>query len=101
MDLNLPGKLLLSFGLFGVLARYQHVVGRKLDYLASASFGVFFVHQYIIDRVDILAIKWMHRIDGRVTNAFGLLLLYVAGSLGVVALVRAAAGKRSRFIIGC
>jgi probable poly-beta-1,6-N-acetyl-D-glucosamine export protein len=101
LDLNLPGKMLLSFGLIGVLARYRHAVGRKLDYLAGASFGVFFIHQYIIDRVDILAVKSHYTIGGSLTNAFGLLLVYVLGSLGVVALVRAVAGKRSRFLIGC
>ena len=102
LDLNLPNKLLLSLGLVGLLARFQAVVGKKLDYLAGASFGIFFIHPYCIEAADRILQRWRHRdLDGTVSNVLILIILCTLASLGVVALVRMVAGKRSRYLVGC
>jgi len=102
VDTSLVSKLFLAFGLVGFLARYEGITGRKLDYLAGASFEVFFIHVYIVDRVGILAIKLHHpKMEGSIAAFVGLLALYLLTSLVVVAIVRKLAGKRSRYLIGC
>lgn len=102
VDINLPDKILLSICLVGVLSRYQAVIGHRLDYLAGASFGVFFIHGYVIALVEGRMARWWNG-DAHVglRGALVVVPIYVLVSLGVVAAVRAVAGKRSRHIVGC
>ena len=102
LDLNLPDKLLLSVCLVGVLSRYQSVIGHRLDYLAGASFGVFFVHGYVLNAAERRVAKvWDHGAPLGISTAMVVVPICVLVSLGLVAAVRAVAGKRSRHIIGC
>lgn len=101
-DLSLPSKVLLSFALIGLLARHQAAIAGRLSYLADASFGVFFVHEYLIENLQWLAMKRLHHeIAPSLALELALVVFYTIASLGVVALVRALAGPRSRYLIGC
>jgi peptidoglycan/LPS O-acetylase OafA/YrhL len=102
LDFNMPNKLLLSFALIGLLARCDALVGSKLDYLAGASFGVFFVHEYVIMLTQRVVFRWRHHeLEGNVANFVALVTFFTLASLGLVALVRAILGKRSRYVVGC
>ena len=69
---------------------------------AGASFGVFFVHRPLIVLVVKLCRRFAHHeIAGGVGNLLMISAVVTALSLLVVAGVRAIAGKRSRYIVGC
>ena len=104
VDLNLPIKLLASVLLVHLLSqpRVDARVRTKLDDLAGASFGVFFVHRPLI----VLVLKLCRRFgQPKIAGGLGSLLVLsavvTALSLLVVAGVRAIAGKRSRYLVGC
>jgi surface polysaccharide O-acyltransferase-like enzyme len=102
LDLNMPNKLLLSFALIGLLKRHQAAIGARLDYLAGASFGVFFLHVYVMQAAVRLSIRVRHHdIEASPVSVLVLVPLCTLVSLGVVAIVRAALGKRSRYVVGC
>ena len=104
VDLNLPIKLLASVLLVHLLSRprVDARVRRKLDYLAGASFGVFFVHRPLIALVLELCRRFSHQeIAGGLGSLLVISAVVTALSLLVVAGVRALAGKRSRTIVGC
>jgi surface polysaccharide O-acyltransferase-like enzyme len=104
VDLNMLFKLLASVLLVHLLSqpRVDARVRRRFDYLAGASFGVFFVHRPLI----VLVLKICHRFGHReIAGGLGSLLVIsavvTALSLLVIGGVRAIAGKRSRYIVGC
>jgi hypothetical protein len=102
LDLNLPNKLLLSFALTGLLARYRVEIGNKLDYLAGASFGVFFVHEYVVQITQRVFLRLCHHeIEGTLASTLVLLAFYLLASLALVAAVRSLFGKKSRYLVGC
>jgi hypothetical protein len=103
LDLNLPLKLLISFLLVELLYRYDHVCRDKFSYLADTSFGIFFLHQYMIrlfDRV-ILPFAGIPHINGSIWAFLVLVPLITGLSVALVALFRLVLGKRSRIVIGC
>ena len=104
VDLNMLMKLLASVLLVDLLSqpRVDARVKTKLDYLAGASFGVFFVHRPLIALFVRLCRRLGHgEISGGVGSLLAISAVVTALSLLVVAGVRAIAGKRSRYIVGC
>lgn len=104
VDLNMPIKLLASILLVHLLSRprIDARVRAKLDYLAGASFGVFFVHRPLIVLVVKIGSRLGHQeIAGGLGSLLVISAVATALSLLVVAGVRAIAGKRSRSIVGC
>ena len=103
LDLNLPLKLLVSFLLVEFLYRYDDVCRNKFSYLADTSFGIFFLHIYIIhffERV-ILPLVGISHINGGIWAFLVLVPLVTGLSVALVALFRLVLGKRSRLVIGC
>jgi peptidoglycan/LPS O-acetylase OafA/YrhL len=102
IGLNLPIKMLESVILLLALERYAPIIGHRLDYLAAASFGVFFVHKYVLDGLQRLMLHFNAH-DPSATFLRVVLLISIATllSLAIIALIRWIAGRRSRYIIGC
>lgn len=100
-DVNIYMKVLLSLLVLEGLQRCPRVLVRPIGYLATLSFGVFFVHYYFI--------HWgKHFRDTTATPLHGSALtiglatvVVTAASVAVVALLRRALGKRSRYVVGC
>ncbi len=100
-DVNIYMKVLLSLIVLEGLQRCPRVLVRPIGYLATLSFGVFFVHYYFI--------HWgKHFRDTTATPLHGSALtiglatfVVTAASVAVVALLRHALGKRSRYLVGC
>jgi probable poly-beta-1,6-N-acetyl-D-glucosamine export protein len=103
LDLNLPLKLLVSFLLVELLYRYDHVCRNKFSYLADTSFGIFFLHKYIIRFFDqvLLPFAGINHISGSPWAFLVLVPLVTSFSVALVALFRLVLGKRSRLVIGC
>jgi len=103
LDLNLPMKLLVSFLLVELLYRYDHVCRNKFSYLADTSFGIFFLHKYIIRFFEhaIMPFAGITHINGSLWAFLVLVPLVTGLSVALVALFRFVLGKRSRLVIGC
>jgi fucose 4-O-acetylase-like acetyltransferase len=102
VDLDLPLKLLLSFLVLALLRRYDASVSWAFDGLASASFGLFFVHGYVLLAGAAFLRRWsagpVHLgVGGFVVSTAGVVLVSLAG----VRAVQRCFGRASRFVIGC
>lgn len=84
----------------GFLVRFDSVIGRRMDLFASMSFGIFFVHSYLISVFKII----MNSVWGGVEGNIILLLLFYASILGMsmvfVMSVKRIFGKHSRMVCG-
>jgi probable poly-beta-1,6-N-acetyl-D-glucosamine export protein len=102
VGVDLPVKLIWGILLIAFLRRHDETFRRPLAYLAGASFGVFFIHIFVIDALDVVA----HRMftTGLPPGWMGIVIftpLVTAVSLALVWMVRAVLGSRSRYVIGC
>jgi len=93
-------KILVCLGLVGLLFRVAERLPRKIDYLGDISFGIYFVHYYIVAAITMLAnagkLPFLH---GFVAY-FILLAGVIALSALIVATIRTIFGKHSRQLIG-
>ncbi len=106
MLMKVPMALLLTVG----LKRWAHVFGKRLDYIAHVSFGIFFIHAYFISAIKVATVYLMH---GRMYAGEGAsdlpgnlpMLLAYAGtalvcSLAIIWCAQKVLGSRSRMIVG-
>lgn len=100
-DVNIYTKLGLSFALLYWLQSCPKWLAKLLDPLASASFGIFFVHFYIVyfarDVRRWAAAAW----PGTFLSVACYTAIVVVLSVVLVWGLRKALGPRSRFVIGC
>ena len=103
LDLNLPLKLLVSFLLVEILHRYDDVCRTMFSYLADTSFGIFFLHKYIIRLCEylILPVFGISHIDGSILAILVIVPVITGLSVALVAVFRRVLGRRSRMVIGC
>lgn len=79
-------------------------VGRKLHYLADVSFGVFFLHGYVLGTAKLAFWEIYGRgslPDGNPLLYFGYLTLIILACLAVIWVVRYLLKGHSRLLIGC
>lgn len=104
--MKMAGCLLLVY----VLYKHHHVFGRRLDYVAEVSFGIFFIHAYFISAIKIATV---YLVEGSVYKGVGgdvipggifMLLIYAGAVLFLSTLsiwvAKKVLGKYSRRIIG-
>jgi hypothetical protein len=103
-------KVLLSVFLIYLLYRFEHVKSKflertfsSLDYLGSISFGLFFLHGYILGALKMVFNKLSWEFSGVYWSV--LLLIVIAftiffSTLAIIATQRVF-GKKSRKLIGC
>jgi surface polysaccharide O-acyltransferase-like enzyme len=100
-DLDLVAKLVGSLLVLELLHAYHAKVPGWFGALAGASFGIFFIHQYLIDLLSGIALRLHIDIAHVAVPAFIVLTpLVTAGSYLLVRLGRRVFGRRSRMIIG-
>lgn len=102
IDLDLPAKALLTLALLSWLCNESPLSHRLLPPVASASFGIFFVHEYVIQR-SLGVERWFtahHPLLSALAMPFATVGI-VALSFLLVRVVQQALGRYSRFIIGC
>jgi peptidoglycan/LPS O-acetylase OafA/YrhL len=97
-DFNQIAKLVTCLVILGLLTQASPRVHARLDFLAGASFGVFFVHGYVIK----ILLK-LHK--GPMAGGLASLLLLTAAVVALSALlvfaIRKASGRWSRQVVGC
>jgi peptidoglycan/LPS O-acetylase OafA/YrhL len=96
----LVSKLLFCLAVLGLLYRYVNGLPPLMIRLGDMSFGVFFVHQYVIASIE----KVQHRLHVTPMSGIGTFILaailVTAVSLAIVRLVQLTAGRHSRQLIG-
>lgn len=106
MVMKAPMALLLTVALL----KWQLFFGKRLDYIAHISFGIFFIHAYFISALKVATVYVLQGqiyTGGNATDLNGTIpvfLLYALTVLGIsVAIIRLTQkifGKGSRMIIG-
>jgi probable poly-beta-1,6-N-acetyl-D-glucosamine export protein len=102
VDIDVPLKLTLSFVLVEIFQKYDNRIKGKLNLLAGASFGIFFLHDYAIWFLVMVSKRLgFPNIQGGPIQFVVLLATVVAVSLLLVLAIRRIIGRYSRFLIGC
>jgi peptidoglycan/LPS O-acetylase OafA/YrhL len=97
--LNLWGKLLLCLLLINILQRFDAIVKDKFNYLAEISFGLYFLHAYVVSVFSKIIP------DGSINGNIIFYSLYAFSAIAMTTLILFIAkkilGSRSRSIVGC
>ena len=91
-------KFLLFFVLIALMRRFEDVRMRHVDYVATVSFAIFFLHLYVL-HIYSHVVHW-HLFPGSVINTLALAALITACSVGLAYIVRRLFGSSSRILIG-
>jgi surface polysaccharide O-acyltransferase-like enzyme len=85
------------------LREWDAFLGKKFDYLAHVSFGLFFVHGYFISGLRLIYERSTQRPlpDGNVVYYLAFAAVILALSLAVLATARKVLKDRSRLLVGC
>ena len=91
-------------------SRYHSVFGSRLNYIAEVSFGIFFIHAYIISFIKVLAVYFVSGqlylgeggdvIPGNIPIFTGYVLMVVLITTAIIWVGKKLLGKRSRMVIG-
>lgn len=81
----------------------DHIIGERLNYLGHVSFGIFFIHAYVLPVIKIGYLKF----TGASSFPEGNLLAYIAltaavtmGCMAIIYMCQKVFGSRSRMILG-
>jgi len=100
---NLPRQLILCVLMITLLYKYENIIKDKGKYLASISFGLYFIHSYVIQMLRYLLSDKSGGLIPFNASIFVLILfctVVIAISGSVIAIIQKIFGKSSRYIIG-
>jgi peptidoglycan/LPS O-acetylase OafA/YrhL len=98
---SLLGKMMLSLLLLGVLGRLGSVANRWLALMGSLSFGIFFLHSYLITAAKFAVHQLLGDLpDGSLAGLVLAAMLASVASIGLVLAIQRLLGARSRLFIG-
>ena len=100
--LNVLQKLTLSLFFLGLLGKFnEHLDSKYVGLVADTSFGVFFIHSYVLTASKIGYQKITGALpDGNVILYFLLAMTILIACVAMVEMVRKLLGKNSRYFIG-
>ena len=93
-------KILVCLGLVGLLARTADRFPPVVDYLGNISFGIYFVHYYIVAAITVLAARGHLPFLHGFPVYLALLMTVTAVSSLIVMVIKRIFGTHSRQIIG-
>ncbi len=106
MIMKAPMALLLTIALL----KWHHLFGKRLDYIAHISFGIFFIHAYFISALKVFTVYLLHGklyagdgaadLSGTLPIFLAYALVVLLISVLVIRLAQKIFGKSSRMIIG-
>lgn len=98
--LNLWSKLLLCCLAMYLLHAYDEIVGKRFDFLAKTSFGIFFLHGYFIS-VYARLLPWGNPSTPALTLVyFGFSTAVLLSSVVPLLVAKRLLGQNSRYVIG-
>ena len=83
--------------------RAESLVKGRLDYLAHISFGIFFIHAYVLPAIKLIYLNFTGRTDfpeGGVTSYFILVMFVTLCCMFIIWLCQKITGKYSRMLLG-
>ena len=99
--LNYIQKMLMCLFAIYWLWRLDRYMPKFLSVLAEVSFGIFFVHYYLILAVRAVYLRlYHHNIPGNVLTWLLYLLIVMGGSVLLIRIVQKIMGRNSRYLIG-
>lgn len=102
IDLMIIQKLILCLFFMVWLHRFEHVKSNTLDKLASISFGIFFVHGFIILSIRKIQTEYFDLPLNYYWLSYGLLVIVVMALSIIVSLtIKKIFDRKSAYIIGC
>lgn len=101
--LNYLQKTIMSLFFLGLLYKLNDKLKSKsINYVAEASFGVFFLHAYFISGIKLIYVTIFYELPPASVSSY--LLFSIATFMSCVLLIfliKKTTGKYSKFIIGC
>lgn len=99
---NTLQKLTLCLILFELMRRWGAGADRWFSRAANLSFGIFFIHSYVISaaKVAMAKIGWAP-LAGELPAFFAASVVFILASMMMVAAAKAVTGRYSRQMIGC
>lgn len=102
-NINTLRKLVLSLWIVGVFIKLgSDFKSKKVELIANLSFGIFFVHSYVLFPIKMIVKKYQTVLESG--NVFGyyvlVCLITMMLSIGIVLLIKRMLGEKSRYIIG-
>jgi peptidoglycan/LPS O-acetylase OafA/YrhL len=91
-------KFLFFFVLIALMKKLESLSMRSIDYIATVSFAIFFLHIYVLHVYSHL-VHW-HQFPGTVLATLGLTVLAIGCSVALAWGARCVFGKSSRLLIG-
>jgi surface polysaccharide O-acyltransferase-like enzyme len=98
--LNLWSKMLLAVLLMLLLYRQDQRLGKRFDFLAGVSFGLYFAHQYVIDVLGRFVPTDPGGLPARVAIYLAFTTAVTLVSVALLMLVKRMFGGRSRMLVG-
>lgn len=106
MLMKLPMALLMTVALL----RWHRLIGKRLDYIAHISFGIFFIHSYFISAIKVVVVYLLHGqiytgnsgsdFSGNVLYFFIYATFVLVISVFVIWCTQKLLGTNSRMVIG-
>ncbi len=96
-------KLIMCPLLIYYFYKTRNIFDKKLFYLAHISFGIFFIHAYILPAIKILYLKTTGNVDfpeGSLLNYISLTIMVTLMSVIIIYLCQKVVGKYSRMLLG-
>ena len=107
---HLPMKISLALLITWLLYKYHPIFGSRLNYIAEVSFGIFFIHAYIISFIKVVAVYFVNGeiylgeggdvIPGGIFIFAGYVFSVVFITTSIIWIGKKILGRRSRMIIG-
>ncbi len=96
-------KIILCPLLLYCFSRANVVIGSRLNYLGHVSFGIFFIHAYILPIIKLAYLRFSENTsfpEGDIIVYISLTASVIVACMGVIYLCQKILGSRSRMILG-
>ncbi|MFT6288235.1 MAG: surface polysaccharide O-acyltransferase-like enzyme [Cellvibrionaceae bacterium] len=96
-------KIILCPLLLFYLFKAKHIVGDRLNYLGHVSFGIFFIHSYVLPAIKLTYLKFSGNEAFPEGNLVAYMVLTAAVTIvcmAIIYLIQKVFGKRSRMVVG-
>ena len=98
---NFLRKLILC-GIFIALFLRFNVHNRLLSLIAELSFGLFFIHSYVISVLKMVEEKFIgHYLQGNIFNFIFFIIVTLLICIGIIVTIKKILAANSRYLIGC
>lgn len=103
LKINFIQKMFLSIFTLGILYKLRNKINLKfLNIIADFSFGIFFIHGYLISGIKFLYLKYYNELpSGSLLIYFFASLLILELCIIIIFITKKILGNKSKFIIGC